>query len=290
MACENFNRGKETEKVGLIGIIGNLFLFVIKIFIALTSKSQALLADSVNSATDILSSIMTYVGGKISQNTSDEKHNYGYGKAEYVFSLLISVVMGYLAITVAINGIKTLVLQERFTFSYVLVLVCVITIITKFVLYKYTNKIGKNTENILVLANSQDHKNDVLITTSVLIGVLAAKCNVYFLDGLIAIIIACKIFIEAIKFFVTSYTVLIDKSINEMELRKIDQIIHEIPGIDHIDKITSKAAGKSFVIIIKVSVDGNMTVNESHEIAGILKARVMELKDVYDVVVHINPV
>ena len=69
MACENFNRGKETEKVGLIGIIGNLFLFVIKIFIALTSRSQALLADSVNSATDILSSIMTYIGGKISQNT-----------------------------------------------------------------------------------------------------------------------------------------------------------------------------------------------------------------------------
>ena len=276
MACENFNRGKETEKVGLIGIIGNLFLFVIKIFIALTSRSQALLADSVNSATDILSSIMTYIGGKISQNTSDENHNYGYGKAEYVFSLLISVVMGYLAITVAINGVKTLILKEKFVFSYVLIIVCLITIITKFILYRYTNKIGKNTENILVLANSQDHKNDVLITSSVLIGILAAKCNVYFLDGLIAVIIAGKI--------------LIDKSINETELRKIDQIIHEIPGIDHIDKITSKPAGKSFVIIIKVSVDGNMTVNESHEIAGKLKARVMELKDVYDVIVHINPV
>ena len=237
MTCENLNRGKETEKVGLVGIIGNLFLFLIKIFIALLSKSQAMLADSVNSATDILSSIMTYVGGKISQNTSDENHNYGYGKAEYVFSLLISVVMGYLAITVAINGAKTLILKEKFVFSYILVIVCLVTIVTKFILYRYTNKIGKNTENILVLANSQDHKNDVLITSSVLIGILASKCNVYFLDGLIAIIIAGKILVEAIKFFVTSYTVLIDKSINEMELRKIDQIIHEIPGIDHIDKI-----------------------------------------------------
>lgn len=290
MACENFNRGKETEKVGLVGIVGNLFLFLIKIFIAILCKSQSLLADSVNSATDILSSIMTYVGGKISQNESDENHNYGYGKAEYVFSLLISIVMAYLAITVAINGAKTLILKEKFVFSYILILVCLITIITKFILYRYTSKIGKSTENILVLASSQDHKNDVWITSSVLVGVLAAKCNIYFLDGLIAIIIACKILIEAVKFFITSYTVLIDKSINEMELRKIDQIIHEIPGIDHIDKITSKAAGKSFVIIIKVSVDGNMTVNESHEIAGKLKAKVMELKDVYDVIVHINPV
>ena len=290
MTCENLNRGKETEKVGLIGILGNLFLFVIKIFIALASKSQALLADSVNSATDILSSVMTFVGGKISQNASDEEHNYGYGKAEYVFSLLISVIMVYLAITVSISGLKSLALQAKFDFSYLLIIVCVITIITKLFLYKYTSKIGKSSENILVLANSQDHKNDVLITSSVLIGMIAGKLNVYFLDGLIAIIIACKILIEAIKIFMTSYKVLIDKSISEIELRKIDQIIHEFPGIDHIDKITSKAAGKSFIIIIKVSVDGNMTVNESHEIAGKLKARVMELKDIYDVIVHINPV
>ena len=122
MACENFNRGKETEKVGLVGIVGNLFLFLIKIFIAILCKSQSLLADSVNSATDILSSIMTYVGGKISQNESDENHNYGYGKAEYVFSLLISIVMAYLAITVAINGAKTLILKEKFVFSYILIL------------------------------------------------------------------------------------------------------------------------------------------------------------------------
>lgn len=290
MTCETLDKGKETEKVGLVGIAGNLFLFIIKIFISVISKSQAMMADSINSATDILSSIMTFVGGKISQNESDENHNYGYGKAEYVFSLLISLVMGYLSITVATNGIKSLILQEKFTFSYTLIIVCIITIVTKIILYNYTKKIGKNTENILVLANSQDHKNDVLVTSSVLIGIIASKYNIYFLDGLIAIIIACKILIEAIKFFITSYTVLIDKSISEMELRKIDQIIHEIPEIDHIDKITSKAVGKSFVIIIKVSVDGNMTVNESHEIAGILKARVMELKDVYDVVVHINPV
>ncbi len=290
MTNETLNRGKETEKVGLMGILGNLFLFVIKIFIAFASKSQALLADSVNSATDILSSIMTFLGGKISQNASDENHNYGYGKAEYVFSLLISVVMAYLAITVFISGLKSLALQAKFNFSYWLVIVCAITIVTKLILYQYTSKIGKNSENILILASSQDHKNDILITSSVLIGAIAGKFNVYFLDGLIAITIACKILIEAVRFFITSYTVLIDKSISDIELRKIDQIIHDIPGIDHIDKITSKAVGKSFVIIIKVSVDGNMTVNESHEIAGKLKAKVMELKDIYDVVVHINPV
>lgn len=290
MSVDTLKRGKETEKVGLLGIVGNVFLFILKIVVALASKSQSMFADSVNSGTDILSSIMTFVGGRISQNASDEQHNYGYGKAEYVFSLIISLIMGYLAITVAVEGAKALIIQSQFEFSYALIVVCLITIITKVCLYIYTNKIGKQSENILVLANSQDHKNDVWITTSVLVGIIASRFNAYFLDGLIAIFIACKIFIEAIKFFITSYSVLIDKSINEVKLEEIREIIRSFKSIDHIDKITSKAAGKSFVIIIKVSVDGNMTVNESHDIAGKLKARVMELKDVYDVIVHINPV
>ena len=83
-------RSKETQKVGIIGIVGNVFLFVIKIAIALVSKSNAMLADSINSGTDVLSSLMTFIGGKIAGEPSDDEHNYGHGKAEYIFSELIS--------------------------------------------------------------------------------------------------------------------------------------------------------------------------------------------------------
>ena len=130
----------------------------------------------------------------------------------------------------------------------------------------------------------------MLVTASVLVGVLAANLGIYWLDGVVAICIALKILFDATRIFTESYAVLIDKSMSETELNKIHEIIKSFENIDHVDKVTSKAAGKSFVVIIKVSVDGNMTVNESHEIAGKLKAEVMKLKDIYDVVVHINPV
>ncbi len=290
MSSNIIDRSKQTKKVGIIGIVGNLFLFVIKIFISLLTKSQSMLADSVNSATDILSSLMTFIGGKISGNSSDANHNYGYGKAEYVFSLIISLIMGYLAIKISIDGVTSLVNGNEFTFSYGLIAVGLLTICIKFFMYIYTNKIGKETENILILANAGDHKSDILVTTSVLIGVIAALFGVFWLDGVIAIIIALKILLDATRIFVESYSVLIDKSMSESDLEKINDIIKAFKNIDHVDKVTSKAAGKSFVVIIKVSVDGNMTVNESHEIAGKLKAEVMKLKDIYDVVVHINPV
>lgn len=284
------NKSNVTAKVGLVGILGNLFLFIIKIIVAVMSKSQAMLADSINSGTDILSSLMTLIGGKLAAEAPDKGHNYGHAKAEYVFSLIISLIMGYLAIKIAWDGAVSLIDRNVFEISWYLILVCVITMITKFFLYIYTHKIGEKNDDILILANAQDHKNDILVTASVLVGVIAAVFKIYWLDGIIAICIATRIFYVAIDFFVQSYTVLIDRSMDDAEIKEIESIIKTYKNIDHIDRITSKSTGKSFIVIVKVSVDGNMTVNESHQIAGKLKADIMKLKNVYDVVVHINPV
>ena len=282
-------RGKETMKVGIIGIAGNVVLFIIKILIAIASKSQALFADSVNSATDILSSVMTLIGGKISSEPSDETHNYGHGKAEYIFSMLISIVMAYLAIKIAYDGTMSLIDNAEFTFSYMLVAVCIITIIVKLLMYIYVHKIGVKTENILILANSQDHINDVWTTSSVLIGTIFGAFGIYWVDGVVAIGISVKILFEAIKIFMESYNVLLDNSMGNEEIEKIKEIISKHDEIDHFDKITSKSVGNKFIVIVKISIDGEMTVNESHHIAGKLKSEIMEMKNIYDVIVHVNP-
>lgn len=279
----------ETKKVGMIGILGNLFLLVIKIVVALISNSQAMLADAINSATDVFSSIMTLIGGKISEEPSDEDHNYGHGKAEYIFSLIISLIAILLAINVFSNGINSLLHGAKFTFSVPLVLVCIVTILTKFGMYWYTHKIFQNTKNILIQANSEDHLNDVFMTSSVLVGIIAGYFQIYWLDGVVALIIAIRIFMVSVGIFLDSYDVLMDKSISEKEMDEIIEIVKSFEKIDHIDKITSKTVGKQFLIIVKVSVDGNMTVSESHAIAGKLKAQIMELEEIYDVIVHINP-
>ena len=283
------SRSKETQKIGIIGMIGNVFLFLIKIVVAVTSGSQAMLADSINSATDILSSMMTFIGGKIAGEPSDERHNYGHGKAEYVFSLIISIVMGYLAIKIALEGIFSLIQHHQIEFSWMLIIVCLVTIVTKFGLYYYTSYIGKKEKNILILANSKDHINDVYTTLSVLAGVLATKLNIFFLDGVVAILISIRIFYTAVEFFLESYNVLLDSSMPEKQLSEIKNIVHTYPQIKRIDKITSKATGNAYVIILKVAVDGNMTVRESHDIVGKIKADILQKEHVYDVVVHVNP-
>jgi len=279
----------ETKKVGIIGIVGNIWLLIIKVYISLLSKSQAMLADSINSATDVFSSVMTLVGSRISKEPSDEDHNYGHGKAEYIFSLIISILTILLSVKIFSNGIDSLINGSKFIFSTNLVVVCLVTILTKLSMYIYTNKIYKKTNSILIKANSQDHLNDVFTTLSVLIGVIAGFFNIYWLDGIVALIIAVRIFIVAVGIFLDSYDVLMDKSISQEEMEKIVEIVKTFEEVDHIDKITSKRVGKQFLIIVKVSVDGEMTVNKSHVIAGKIKAKILKIEDIYDVIVHINP-
>ena len=83
------DRYKSTKKASILGIIGNVFLLIIKGMIGFMTNSQAMIADSVNSAGDIFSSSMTFIGNKIASKPSDESHNLGHGKAEYIFSMFI---------------------------------------------------------------------------------------------------------------------------------------------------------------------------------------------------------
>lgn len=138
------NRYKDTNLASLLGIIGNIILLVMKLIVSIISKSQAMLSDTLNSAGDIVSSAMTFFGNKIASKKADEDHNLGHGKAEYIFSLLISIIMLYFSVQVIFSSIKSLFISKEYAFSIYLIIVCILTIIIKFALYIYTNKIAKN--------------------------------------------------------------------------------------------------------------------------------------------------
>ena len=95
---DNYNTMKNerhvlTKKVGIIGIVGNIFLFVIKIVMGIISRSNSMIADSLNSAGDVFASFMTWLGNRISSVPNDDDHNFGHGKAEYIFSMMIGISM-----------------------------------------------------------------------------------------------------------------------------------------------------------------------------------------------------
>ena len=112
-----------------------------------------MIADAANSAGDIFASLMTFIGNKIASKPGDSDHNFGHGKSEYIFSLLISISMIAVSIKLLIDSITSLIFKNELTFSLYLVIVCIVTIITKALLYLYTNKAFRKFNNILFIFN-----------------------------------------------------------------------------------------------------------------------------------------
>ena len=110
------DRYQSAKRVSLFGIIGNIFLLIIKAIIGFLSHSQSMIADAANSASDIFASLMTFIGNKISSEPSDKTHNFGHGKAEYIFSFLISLSMILVSIKLLIDSVSSLINRNEFIF------------------------------------------------------------------------------------------------------------------------------------------------------------------------------
>ena len=285
---DRFEKAKTASK---LGIIGNIFLLITKGTIGFITKSQAMIADSLNSAGDIFSSFMTYIGNKIASRPSDDDHNLGHGKAEYIYSMLISIIMIFMGLLIIREGTESLIKQKTYQYSIWLIIISIATIITKLSLYIYTYNVGKKYKNLLVKANAKDHINDCLLTTGTLISCILAKYNIFILDGIVGIIIGIWILITGLKIFKESYDVLMDKAISDETKKEVYEIIKQHKEIKKINHFNSTPIGYLYQISFTIFVDGNLTTFESHKIADKLEKEITKkIDEIYLTVIHVNPI
>jgi len=284
------NRFKSIKIASILGIIGNVFLLIIKGIVGLITSSQAMIADAFNSAGDIFSSLMTFVGNYIAEKPSDDDHNLGHGKAEYIYSMLISIVMIFMGLFVLKNALVS-TFNNKYEFSVWLVIVCIITILIKLSLFIFTDKLAKKYNNLLIKANSKDHRNDCVITLCNLIASLLSLKKIYWFDGLVGVGISFWMIITSFKIFKESYDVLMDKSISFETKEKVFEIINSHKEIKEVIHFNSTPVGYKYQISFTIYVDGNLSTFESHKIADNLEKEIAKKMDeIYLTVIHVNPI
>ena len=283
-------RNKLTRKVGILGIVGNIFLFIIKMIVGIISNSMSMIADSFNSAGDIFASFMTWLGNRISSVPNDEDHNYGHGKAEYIFSMLIASSMLVIAVKLLYDSIMSIINQEKLIFSVLLIIVCVITILVKISLYIYSNYVYKKSDNLLVKSNMLDHRNDIIITSCTLLAIILSKFNIFWLDGIVGVGISIWIFITGIKIFKESYDVLMDTAMDNDTKKQVLGIIKSYEDIKRIGEIYSIPIGYNYIVVVTIFVDGRMHTVTSHKIATEIENKILKkIKRIQNVIVHVEP-
>lgn len=283
-------RDKLANRVGLFGILGNIFLFIIKIIVGLISNSRSMIADSFNSAGDIFASFMTWLGSRISSVPNDEDHNFGHGKAEYIFSMLIGLSMIGVAIKLLYDSVVSIIYGNIVDYSILLIIICIVTIFIKIGLFIYSRFVYKKYENLLVKSNMLDHRNDIIVTSFTLIAIILTKYGIYWFDGVVGIGISIWILIVGIKIFKESYDVLMDTAIDNKSKNKILNIIKSYQDIKRIGDIYSIPVGYNYIVVLTIYVDGRMHTATSHKLADEIENKILDSnKRIKNVIVHIEP-
>lgn len=285
------DRFKKVKKASMLGIIGNIFLAIIKGIVGFMTGSQAMIADFFNSAGDVFSSLMTLIGNRIASKPNDEDHDLGHGKAEYIFSMLISIAIMYTSIMVIKSSVETLINNEQYEFSIWLIVVALISLAVKFTLFLYTNYIGKQMNNILIEANSKDHRNDSIIILLNIFSIILNSFGIHYVDGIVGIIISVWILYQGASIFRESFDILMDKSMDENTKKEVIDIVKSIPEIKKFQHFNSTPVGYQYQVSLTIFVDGNLSTFESHKIADELEEKIVKnINEVYLAIIHVNPI
>ena len=204
------------------------------------------------------------------------------------------MLISFLIILVAINVFKDAVMSffraSEFNLSIWYIVVCLITIFVKLALFLYTNHIYKKHHNLLLLANSKDHRNDMIVTMFTLISGIFGYFGIYWVDSLVGIGIAIFILVTGIKIFLESYNVLMDKAMNEETKKEVMDIISKYQEVKKIQHFNATPVGYMYQVSFTIFVDGNLSTYESHDIANRLEKDITALDDIYLTIIHVNPI
>ncbi len=278
------------KQVAMLGIFINIVLLAIKLYTGYSANSQAMIADGFNSLGDVFASVVTLFGSIYAAKPKDEEHIFGHGKAEFIASLIIGLSMVIMAAYTGFNSVNSLLNAQKAEFSFLLVIVAVITICAKGILFVYCIKKSKAYNSILIKANAYDHRNDVFVTTGTLVAIFLGVAGVYWFDGAVGIAISCWIAYVGINIIKDSSDILMDSNAKKEDISKYYEDILSIDGVDHIDSVVAKPIGAKYILIVKVSVDKEMSVITSHKIAKEIENILLtKREEVEDIIVHINP-
>ncbi len=286
------NRATIIIKASWVAIFGNAVLSVLKIVVGLFSGSIAVVADGIDSASDIVTSLITLITAHIISRPPDTKFAYGYGKADTVAAKVLAFIIFFAGAQLALSTINKLLYPvERDLPNSIAVYIIIISIIGKYLLAWYLSKKGKQTDSSMLMANARNMKNDVVISVSVLIGLgFTFWFKLPIIDVITAMLVSFYIMFVAFKIFMETNRDLMD-GINDTGIYKtIIEIVKSVEGASNPHRIRVRKMANLYIIALDMEVDGNLSLSEAHKISKKVELLVKhEIPNIYDILIHVDP-
>ncbi len=285
-------RDKQGKKAARVAIIGNSLLTLFNIFVGIISGSYALISEGAHTLSDVMTSIIAYIGFKIGQKPADAEHPKGHGRAEAISGLIILIFLVIVAYEIITGAINKLANPNSITVPDTLAaLMAVFGIFINLIISNYIINIGKQIKSPAIIADGQHQKTDIYSSIAILIGVVVSNMGFPMLDPIIGLVIGLLILKTAYGIGKENIDNIMGKVPSEELIKDIERAANNTENVQNAHNIKVDYFGSYATVTLHVQMDGNMTLDESHKLVHDTQDNIMkEVPIVKSVVVHACPV
>lgn len=278
------------ERIIRVGFWVNAVLMVFKLAAGYWGRSDAVFADGIESACDFVAIFSTMFALRMGRLPYDEQHPYGHGRAESLAALLVSLVIFSTGVWILIDSVQAVMVRSFKTPSSIAVAAAFLTILIKEWLYRFTHVTAARLGSPALLAMARDHRKDALTSVSTLAGVSGAFFGYGILDPLAAGLTSFFIMHIGWQTFREASHDLMDGAAPADFHEEVIHLAESVEYVEHVHEIRSRRSGQHIIIDLKLDMDPEMTVKQSHDVATRVKKLIFDrFNNVGDVMIHINP-
>jgi cation diffusion facilitator family transporter len=283
-------RFDSADRIIQVGFWVNAVLMVCKLAAGYWGRSDAVFADGIESACDFVAIFATMMALKLGRQPFDANHPYGHGRAESLAALMVSLVIFATGSWILFESVIAVINRDFKSPGLVAVAAAFFTIIIKEWLYRFSEKTGRKLESPALLAIAKDHRKDAVTSVSTLVGVVGAFCGFGIMDPLAAALTSFIILHIGYQTFREAAHDLMDGSAPADFIDALQTLAEGVERVEHVHEMRARRSGQYMIVDLKLEMDPDMTVKESHEVATNVKKLIFDkYPGVGDVMIHINP-
>ena len=288
---KNIEREKIGTNASLVAISGNILLTIFNFTVGTISGSSGLIAESAHTLSDVLTSIIAFIGFKIGMKPADEDHQYGHGRAEPLVGLIIVVFLLIVAYEI-LSGVYVKLTSPTALVPPELIaaLMALIGIFVNFSMSTYLTRAGKRINSPAIIADGQHQKVDIYSCVAILVGVVGAQFGYPILDPLVAIFISLIVIKTAIVLARDNVNVIMGKVPSETILNDVKSAAEKVKDVKGVHSIKINPMGPYSSTELHIEVDGEKKLKDVHKIAhNVEKQIIHEVSTIKMAIIHVDP-
>ncbi|MCG8605979.1 cation diffusion facilitator family transporter [bacterium] len=279
-------------RASAMAIAVNFVLAFVKIATGLIGNSYALVADGIESTTDIFSSMVVWSGLRISTKPPDKRHPYGHGKAESIAGVVVSAFLLVAAILIAVQSIREIVTPHKLPAWYTIPVLALV-VVTKETLFRFVFRVGDELASTALLGDAWHHRADALTSLAAFVGISIALLGgkgYESADDWAALLACAVIIFNGVRILRPALAEVMDTAVPVETERSVRRIAQQLDGVLDVEKCRIRKSGLGLLMDIHVTVDGDLTVRQGHDIGHQVKERLLDSDlPIQDIVVHVEP-